>query len=216
MSHMDITDAKGGSPQKIRFILVDDERLIRDAVGSLLRLEEDLELVGLAASGEEALALATRLVPDVVVTDLQMPGMDGLTLVERLAAQVPSVRVAMVTSHGLPGYLKRALSLGVRAFLPKTSPAATLADAIRTIAAGGRYVDPELAAEAISSGDSPLTARETDVLTLAADGAPIEEIAQRASLSSGTVRNYLSSAVAKLGAANRHEAARIARSRGWL
>ena len=122
----------------------------------------------------------------------------------------------IVTSHGRPGHLKRALSAGVRGFLPKTTSAATLAQVVRTVHAGGRHVDPELAADAIAAGDSPLTPREADVLELAADGAPVEEIAVRASLSPGTVRNYLSSAVTKLGAANRHDACAIARRMGWI
>ncbi len=122
----------------------------------------------------------------------------------------------IVTGHGRPGYLKRALEVGVRGFLPKTVSASDLAGIIRTVRAGGRYVDPELAAEAISAGDSPLTPRETDVLELAADGSSIAEIADRASLSQGTVRNYLSSAAGKLGAENRHAAVRIAREHGWL
>jgi two-component system response regulator DesR len=129
---------------------------------------------------------------------------------------MPGCGVVIVTSHGRPGYLKKALTAGVRGFLPKAAPAAVLAAAVRQVSAGGRYVDPELAADAISAGDSPLTPREADVLELAADGAPVEEIAQRAALAPGTVRNYLSSAVAKLGVTNRHEAVRVARSKGWV
>jgi len=200
----------------IRIVLADDERLIRDAVGALLALEGDIELVGVAASGTEAVALAVKTLPDVAVVDLQMPGLDGIEVAAELARTAPGIGVVVVTSHARPGYLKRALATGVRAFLPKAAPAAALAGAIRTVAAGGRYVDPELAAEAISAGDSPLTLRESDVLALAADGAPIEEIAQRAALAPGTVRNYLSAAVAKLGAVNRHEAVKLARDLGWL
>lgn len=200
----------------IRIVLADDERLIRDAVGALLALEGDIELVGVAASGTEAVALAVKTLPDVAVVDLQMPGLDGIEVAAELARTAPGIGVVVVTSHARPGYLKRALATGVRAFLTKAAPAAALAGAIRTVAAGGRYVDPELAAEAISAGDSPLTLRESDVLALAADGAPIEEIAQRAALASGTVRNYLSAAVAKLGAVNRHEAVKLARDLGWL
>ncbi|PZR52112.1 DNA-binding response regulator [Xylanimonas oleitrophica] len=200
----------------IRVVLADDEALIRDAVAALLGLEADIEVVGVAASGTEAVALVHKVTPDVAVLDLQMPGLDGIEVAEELARSAPGTAVVMVTSHGRPGYLKRALAVGVRAFLPKAASASTLAGAVRQVAAGGRYVDPELAADAISAGDSPLTARETDVLELAADGAPVDEIAQRAALAPGTVRNYLSSAVAKLGAANRHEAARVARRHGWL
>lgn len=200
----------------IRLLLADDETLIRDAVAALLALQDDLEVVAVAGSGDEALAAALRHQPDVALLDLQMPGLDGLEVAERLAAELPSCGSVIVTSHGRPGYLRRALETGVRGFLPKTSSAQVLAEAVRTVHRGGRYVDPELAAEAIAAGASPLTARESDVLELAADGAPVEEIAARAHLSPGTVRNYLSAAVAKLGVANRHEAVRVARERGWL
>lgn len=181
-----------------------------------LGLQEDFEVVATAASGTEAVAVIERFAPDVAVLDLQMPGKDGVEVVEAVAASCPGVRCMIVTSHGRLGYLKRALAAGARAFLSKTTPAAQLADVIRQVNAGHRYVDPELSAEAIAAGDSPLTPREADVLELAADGSPVEEIAARAHLSPGTVRNYLSSAAAKLGAANRHEAAAIARARGWL
>ncbi|HLV55695.1 MAG TPA: response regulator transcription factor [Actinotalea caeni] len=200
----------------IRVLLADDETLIRDAVAALLALQDDLEVVAVAGSGDEALAAALRHQPDVALLDLQMPGLDGLAVAERLAAELPSCGSVIVTSHGRPGYLRRALETGVRGFLPKTSSAQVLAEAVRTVHRGDRYVDPELAAEALAAGASPLTARESDVLELAADGAPVEEIAARAHLSPGTVRNYLSAAVAKLGVANRHEAVRVARERGWL
>jgi two-component system response regulator DesR len=200
----------------IRLVLADDEALIRDAVAALLALEDDLEVVAVAGSGPEALAVVERHRPDVAVLDLQMPGADGIEVAERLARQVPGCGVVIVTSHGRPGYLKKALAVGVRGFLPKTASATVLAAAVRQVAGGGRYVDPELAADAISAGDSPLTPREADVLELAADGAPVEEIAERAALAPGTVRNYLSSAVAKLGVTNRHEAVRVARSKGWV
>ena len=147
---------------------------------------------------------------------LQMPGLDGIAVAEALRSELPGCASVIVTSHGRPGHLKRALGAGVRGFLPKTVSAHVLADVVRTTHSGGRYVDPELAAEAISAGNSPLTPREADVLELAADGAPVEEIAHRASLSPGTVRNYLSSAASKLGAANRHEAVHLARTHGWI
>ncbi|MDD9205443.1 response regulator transcription factor [Georgenia sp. 10Sc9-8] len=200
----------------IRILLADDETLIRDAVAGLLRLEDDLDVVATSASGTEAVAAGRKHSPDVAVLDLQMPGLDGIEAAHQLAAEVPSCRYVIVTSHGRPGYLKRALAAGVAGFLPKTVSAHVLADVIRQVHAGGRYVDPELAAEAISAGESPLTPREADVLELAVDGAPVEEIAQRAHLSPGTVRNYLSSAAAKLGAANRHEAVHVARRHGWI
>lgn len=200
----------------IRLLVADDEKLIRDAVAALLDLQDDLEVVAQAASGSEALATALRVTPDVAVLDLQMPDLDGIEVAERLVAQLPGCATIIVTSHGRPGYLKKALAAGVRGFVPKTVSASVLADAIRQVHGGGRYVDPELAAEAIAAGASPLTPRESDVLELAADGAPVEEIALRASLSPGTVRNYLSAAATKLGAANRHEAVRLARAQGWI
>ena len=200
----------------IRLLLADDENLIRAALAQLLALEDDLVVVAQAASGDEAVAAARAHEVDVAVLDLQMPGLDGVAVAQELLALRPGCGVVIVTSHGRPGHLKRALAAGVRGFLPKTASAATLAAVVRTVHAGGRHVDPELAAEAIVAGDSPLTPREADVLELAADGAPVDEIARRASLSPGTVRNYLSSAVTKLGAANRHDAAATARRMGWI
>lgn len=200
----------------IRLLLADDENLFRDALAMLLGLQDDLDVVAQAASGQEAMAMATAHEIDVAVLDLQMPGADGIAVAEHLLSTRPGTGCLIVTSHGRPGYLKRALQSGVRGFLPKTASATVLADAIRTVHAGGRYVDPELAADAIAAGASPLSAREADVLELAAQGAPVEEIAARAHLSPGTVRNYLSAAVAKTGASNRHEAVHLARDRGWI
>ncbi|MGI5338829.1 response regulator transcription factor [Streptomyces sp. CA-181903] len=200
----------------ITLLLADDEHLIRGALAALLGLEDDLRVVAEAASGTEAIAMARAHRPDVAVLDLQMPGADGVTVATALRAEVPGCRSMIVTGHGRPGHLKRALEAGVRGFVPKTVSARRLAEIIRTVHGGSRYVDPELAADAISAGDSPLTAREAELLELAEDGAPIAEIAERARLTPGTVRNYLSAAAAKLGAENRHAAARIARSQGWL
>jgi two-component system, NarL family, response regulator DesR len=200
----------------IRVLLADDETLIRDALAGLLGLEDDLVVVATAASGTEAVDAGRLHRPDVAVLDLQMPGLDGIAAAQRLAVEVPGCRSIIVTSHGRPGYLKRALTAGVSGFLPKTVSARVLADVVRQVHGGGRYVDPELAAEAISAGDSPLTPREADVLELAADGSGIEDIARRAHLSPGTVRNYLSAAATKLGAANRHEAVHVARRHGWI
>ncbi|MEV7392580.1 response regulator transcription factor [Streptomyces sp. NPDC091215] len=202
---------------RIRVLLADDEHLIRGAVAALLSYEDDLLVVAEAASGAEALAMARAHRPDVAVLDLQMPGgTDGVAAAAALRTELPACRTMIVTGHGRPGHLKRALAAGVRGFVPKTVSAQRLAEIIRSVHAGDRYVDPELAADAISAGDSPLTAREAEVLELAADGAPIAEVARRASLSPGTVRNYLSSAAAKLSADNRHTAVRIARKRGWV
>lgn len=206
----------------IRLLLADDENLIRTALAALLSLEDDLEVVGQAASGDEALAMARMHRPDVAVLDLQMPAVNGsgaiggIGVVEALRSELPDCACLIVTGHGRPGHLKQALASGVRGFVPKTVSAQVLADVIRTIHSGGRYVDPELAAEAISAGDNPLTPREAEVLEHAADGAPIELIARRASLSPGTVRNYLSSAAAKLNTANRYESVQVARTHGWI
>lgn len=200
----------------IRLLLADDETLFRDALGMLLSMQDDLEIVAQAASGPEAIAMARAQEIDVAVLDLQMPGADGIAVAETLLAATPGLGCLIVTSHGRPGYLKRALELGVRGFLPKTASASVLADAIRSVHGGGRYVDPELAADAIAAGANPLSPREADVLELAAEGAPVDEIAARAHLSPGTVRNYLSAAVAKTGASNRHEAVHVARDKGWI
>lgn len=200
----------------IRLLLADDENLIRSAIAALLSMEDDLEVVAQAASGPEAVAAALHHRPDVAVLDLQMPGLDGIAVSEALRDSLAGCATLIVTSHGRPGHLKRALAAGVKGFLPKTVSAPVLAEVVRTVHAGARYVDPELAAEAISAGDSPLTPRESDVLELAASGAPLEEIAHRAAISPGTVRNYLSSAATKLGASNRHDAVRVARAHGWI
>jgi two-component system response regulator DesR len=206
----------GGPGEGIRVLLADDEHLIRGALAALLALEEDLTIVAEAASGPEALAMARAHAPDVAVLDLQMPGADGVQVATELRDELPGCRTMIVTSHARPGHLKRALAAGVRGFVPKTASAQQLAEIIRGVHGGTRYVDPELAADAISTGDSPLTAREAELLGLAANGAPVAEIAERVSLTPGTVRNYLSAATAKLGAENRHAAARMARERGWL
>ncbi|MCK1794964.1 response regulator transcription factor [Streptomyces sp. XM4193] len=201
---------------QLRVLLADDEHLIRGAVAALLSLEDDLVVVAEAGSGTEAMAMARAHRPDVAVLDLNMPGADGVEVVRMIRAEIPGCATMIVTGHGRPGHLKQALAAGARGFLPKTVSAQRLAEIIRTVHAGGRYVDPELAADAISAGDSPLTAREAELLELASDGATVAEIARRASLAPGTVRNYLSSAVAKLGVENRHAAASAARERGWL
>lgn len=204
----------------IPVFLADDETLIRAALATMLDLEADLEVVDHVGSGAELLAAWQRrpadVSPAVAVIDLQMPGIDGIETATQLLRLTPGAATLIVTSHGRPGYLKRALAAGVRGFLPKTTSAATLAEVIRTVHGGGRYVDPQLAAEAISAGDTVLTAREADVLEYALDGSSIEDIARRAHLSPGTTRNYLSAAMAKLGVSNRYEAALAAREKGWI
>ncbi|MFD4460017.1 response regulator [Nocardia sp. NPDC058480] len=205
----------------IPVLLADDETLIRAAMATMLGLEPDLDVVAHVGSGAELLAAWRRRAEGgepvaVAVIDLQMPGIDGIDTAVELLRITPGAGTLIVTSHGRPGYLKRALAAGVRGFLPKTTSAATLAEVIRSVHNGGRYVDPELAAEAISAGDTVLTAREADVLEFAADGASVEDIAKRAHLSPGTTRNYLSSAMTKLGVSNRYEAALKAREKGWI
>ena len=210
----------------IRIVVADDETLIREALETILSLQADIDVVAVAASGTEAIVQIERHRPDVAVLDLLMPGADGIEVAAAISDSSRSshssqrtlqeTKCLILTSHARPGYLKRALAAGVRGFVPKTTPAARLTEIIRRLHAGQRYVDPELSAEAIAAGDSPLTPREADVLELAADGAPVEEIARRAHLSPGTVRNYLSAAALKLSAPNRHAAAEIARSKGWI
>ena len=199
----------------IRLLLAEDQALVRGALAALLSLEGDLEVVGTAADGEEALGLARALRPDVLVTDIEMPRLSGLDLAERLTAEQPELRVVIVTTFARAGYLRRALEAGARGYLLKDAPAADLAGAIRQVASGGRAVDPGLAAEAWA-GRCPLTDRERQVLREAETGATTAQIAQALHLSEGTVRNYLSEAIGKLGAGNRVEAARLAREKGWL
>ncbi|MEU8652770.1 response regulator transcription factor [Streptomyces sp. NPDC048737] len=200
----------------IRLLIADDENLIRGAVAALLSLEDDLTIVAEAATGAEAVAMALHHKPDVAVLDLQMPGKDGVEVARELSRVLPACKALIVTSHGIPGHLRRALGNGVKGFVGKTVSARQLATIIRIVHAGRRYIDPDIASEAISAGESPLTPREADILSMAADGAPIEEIADRAALAAGTVRNYLSAATTKLGAENRHAAAHLARRRGWI
>ena len=200
----------------ISILIAEDETLIRTALAALLNLEADLSIAAQATTGDEAVALARHHQPDVALLDLQMPGLDGISVAETLRQTLPGCATIILTSHGRPGHLKRALAAGARGFLPKTISADVVSTAIRAVHGGGRYIDADLAAEAISAGNSPLTSREADVLELAGDAHSINDIARRVSLSPGTVRNYLSSATTKLGAANRHEAVRVARGQGWI
>jgi two-component system, NarL family, response regulator DesR len=199
----------------IRVVVAEDQGMVLGALAALLGTEPDIEVVGLARNGDEALDLVSRLQPDVLVTDIEMPGMTGIELAAELQQRGGSVRVAIVTTFARSGYLRRALDAGVSAYLLKDAPAAILASAIRTIQRGGKVIDPELAAEAWTTKD-PLTERERQVLRYAGEGKTGGEIAASLGLSEGTVRNYLSEAIAKMGATNRVEAARIARQKGWL
>ena len=199
----------------IRVVIAEDQAMVRGALAALLAIEGDIEIAGQAQNGREALGLIDQLMPDIVLTDIEMPEVTGLELATELKRRHLPVRVVILTTFARAGYLRRALDAGVAGYLLKDAPAATLANAIRRIRAGARVIDPELAAEAWTEGD-PLTDREHQVLRYAGEGASGAEIAGRLSLSEGTVRNYLSEAISKLGAANRTEAARIARQKGWL
>ena len=198
----------------IRLVLADDERLTRQAIAALLGLEPDLTVVADVADGGEALAALAEHRPDVLVLDLEMPVLDGLGVLERIAGD--PVRAVLLTRHARPGVLRRALSLGAKGFLAKTAPADVLADVVRRVHAGMRYVDPEFAADALAESDCPLTDRELEVLRHVDDTRTAADIAVTMHLSAGTVRNYVSSAMAKLGARSRGQAARMARDRGWI
>jgi two-component system response regulator DesR len=199
----------------IRVVLAEDQAMVLGALAALIQIEPDIEVVGQAGTGEDALSMALELRPDVLVTDIEMPGMSGLELASRLRERGSSARIVILTTFARPGYLRRALDAGASGYLLKDAPSERLADAIRRVHGGGRAVDPELAAEAWSEPD-PLTDRERQVLRLAADGRSGAEIASELDLSEGTVRNYLSEAISKVGAKNRVEAARTARAKGWL
>jgi len=199
----------------IRFLLAEDQGLVRGALAALLKLEPDLELVGEASDGEQAWRLLRDLQPDLLVTDIEMPGLTGLELAQRVQRHGLSTRVVIVTTFGRAGYLRRALDAGVSGYLLKDAPAERLADALRTVYRGGRAIDPDLAVEAWGESD-PLTDRERQVLRLAGEGLGAQEIAEQLNLSHGTVRNYLSEAIGKLGVGNRIEAYRLAHQKGWL
>jgi len=199
----------------IRVVIAEDQAMVRGALAALLVTEGDFEIAGDAPNGRDALQLALDLQPDVLLTDIEMPELTGLELAAEIKRRRLPVKVVILTTFARAGYLRRALDAGVSGYLLKDAPASTLANAIRRIRAGARVIDPELAAEAWTEAD-PLTDRERQVLRFAGDGASGAEIEERLSLSDGTVRNYLSEAISKLGAANRTEAARIARQRGWL
>jgi two-component system response regulator DesR len=200
----------------IRLLLADDQELIRSALAALLALEDDFEVVASVGRGDEVVAAALEHRPDVALLDIDMPGIDGLAAAGVLAQELPQCRALILTTFGRPGYLRRAMESGARGFVVKDAPPAQLADAIRRVAVGERVVDPALAAATLASGASPLTARERDVLVAARPGATVAEIARTLFLSEGTVRNYLSAAIAKAGARNRAEAVRAADERGWL
>jgi two-component system response regulator DesR len=199
----------------IRVVLAEDQAMVLGALAALLEIEPDLKVVARGRDGQEALALVREHAPDVLLTDIEMPGMTGLELAAEVRREGSRTRVIILTTFARPGYLRRALEAGATGYVLKDTPSEKLADAVRRVHSGLRVVDPELAAEAWSEAD-PLTDRERQVLRLGEEGLSGPEIASRLGLSEGTVRNYLSDAISKLGAGNRVEAARLARQKGWL
>jgi two-component system response regulator DesR len=199
----------------IRVVIAEDQAMVLGALSALLEIESDIEVIARARNGDEALDLVRTHRPHVLLTDIEMPGKSGLEVADLIRQEALPTRVVILTTFARAGYLRRALDAGASGYLLKDSPAEQLANAIRRVHAGGRAVDPELAAEAWGEPD-PLTDRERQVLRRAGEGQATGEIAEALHLSEGTVRNYLSEAISKLGAQNRVEAARIAREKGWL
>jgi two-component system response regulator DesR len=200
----------------IRVMLAEDQHLIRGALLALIELEPDMQVIAGVDRGDLILPTARRTRPDVAVLDIDLPGVDGLSAAGELHEQLPDIKVLILTGLGQPGHLRRALDSGIGGFMRKSAPSEELADAIRRVAAGQRFLDTELVAEVLQSDGDPLTQRERDVLRVAADGVSTEDIAATLFLSPATVRNYLSNAMSKLGARNRIDAIRIAREAGWL
>ncbi|MGO1920906.1 MAG: response regulator [Microbacterium sp.] len=202
--------------EQIRLVIIDDQAMLRGALAALLELEDDLTVVGVAGDGTEAVQLVSQTAPDVCLMDIQMPGMDGIAATEAVCAASPETRVLIVTTFARPGYLRAALDAGASGFVVKDAPAEQLADAVRRVHAGLRVVDPALAEASLFDGANPLSEREQQVLRLAADGRSAAAIAAEVFLSAGTVRNNLSAAIGKVGAANRAQAVRIAQDKGWI
>jgi two-component system response regulator DesR len=200
----------------IRVLIAEDQGMVRGALKALLAMEGDIEIVAETDRADEVLSLASRTRPDVALLDIEMPGGDGISAAGQLRRELPSIRTLILTTFGRPGFLRRAMENGASGFMLKDAPAHELALAIRRTMAGERVVDPGLAAAALSSGSSPLSEREREVLVVGQNGASIAEIAKALFLSEGTVRNYLSSAIQKLEVSNRTEAARVAEDQGWL
>ena len=200
----------------IRVLIAEDQAMVRGALASLLKIEEDIEVVAEVDRGDDVLDAARRTRPDVALLDIELPGLDGISAAGELSRERPETRSLILTTFGRPGYMRRALEEGASGFLLKDSPASELAAAIRAVAAGRRAVDSTLAAAAITEGESPLTLREHEVLTAALDHDTAADIAAQLHLSEGTVRNYLSAAIRKLGARNRREAIELATRKGWL
>lgn len=204
------------SGESIRLVIADDQAMLRGALSALLDLEEDLVVAGAAASGEEAVQIVSRELPDVCLMDIQMPGMDGIAATRAVRAASPGTRVLIVTTFARPGYLRSALDAGASGFVVKDAPAEQLADAVRRVHSGLRVLDPALAEASLFEGANPLSGREQQVLRLAADGRSAAAIGAEIFLSAGTVRNNLSSAIGKVGASNRAQAVRMAQDKGWL
>jgi two-component system, NarL family, response regulator DesR len=200
----------------IKLLLADDQAMVRSALAALLALEDDFDVVAQVGRGDDVVEAVLEYRPDVALLDIEMPGMDGLAAAAALAHEAPCCRVIILTSFGRPGYLRRAMESAALGFVVKDAPAEQLADAVRRVMRGERVVDPALAAATLAGGASPLTGRERDVLVAARDGATVADIAGKLFLSEGTVRNYLSAAIAKTGVRNRVEAVRVADTRGWL
>ena len=200
----------------IRVVLAEDQGMVLGAFASLLDLEEDIELVATARDGDEALEAVRQHEPDVLITDIEMPGRSGLDVAAQPHERGDPARVVIVTTFARAGYLRRAMQAGVTGYILKDAPIDRLIDALRTVHAGGRAIDPALAAEVWGSGEDPLTDRERELLRLAEQGWPNARIAAELHLAEGTVRNYLSTAITKMQATNRTEAAAQARARGWL
>lgn len=200
----------------IKVLLADDQAMVRGALAAMLGLEPDIEVVAQVGTGDDVGPAAECTKPDVALLDVQMPGLDGLAAAAALRDSLPSCRVVVLTTFGRPGYLARAMRAGAAGFVVKDSPPEQLVEAVRRVHAGLRVVDPALAAESLSTGASPLTERERDVLVAAADGATVADVAKRLHLSEGTVRNHLSSAIGKTDSRTRAEAVRIADGFGWL
>ena len=200
----------------IRILLADDQALVRGALAALLDLEPDLDVVAQVGRGDEVVEAARASGAEVCLLDIEMPGLTGIEAAAAVREELPGVRTLIVTTFGRPGYVRRALDAGAAGFVVKDTPARQLADAVRRVHAGLRVIDPDLAAESLMDGPSPLTARERELLALALDGSAVAAIARSVHLSEGTVRNHLSAAIGKTGATTRAEAARIAQERGWL
>jgi two-component system response regulator DesR len=200
----------------IRVLLAEDQSMVRGALKALLSLEPDITVVADVASGDEVLGAALASRPDIALLDIELPRMDGIAAAALLRERVPACRTLILTTFGRPGLMRRAMQSGASGFLVKDLPAQELARAIRRCVAGERVVDPGLAAAALSEGESPLSAREREVLAASSRGGTIADVARALSLSEGTVRNHLSAAIQKIGARNRAEAARIAEEKGWL